>query len=240
MRMPQLLYRPPEHHTFCPLTMHRSPSRSARVVSDARSLPAPGSENSWHHTCSAASVARRWAACCSGVPNRWIAARQHEADHVEERRYAGPRAFQHPHPVVFGGQAPSRRARRASGCPRSRPRGCGAARRARHRPDRAGRSRRSRRGARTVLGQPGRHLELEVVDGDHPAKVTRPRTPRASGLDRPERGPVTPGGAPRGSTTASRGRAATGRRQVSGRTATDRTAGRGGSPRPRRTGHRPA
>ena len=68
MRMPQLLTRPPEHHTFWPLTTKRSPSRSARVVSEPRSLPAPGSEKSWHHTWSAASVARRCWACCSGVP----------------------------------------------------------------------------------------------------------------------------------------------------------------------------
>ena len=68
IRMPQLLTRPPEHHTFCPLTTKRSPSRSARVASDPRSLPAPGSENSWHQTCSAVSVARRCWACCSGVP----------------------------------------------------------------------------------------------------------------------------------------------------------------------------
>ena len=33
-------------HTFWPLTTNSSPSRSARVVSDARSLPAPGSLNS--------------------------------------------------------------------------------------------------------------------------------------------------------------------------------------------------
>ena len=35
-------------HTFWPLMTQRSPSRSARVVSPARSEPAPGSLNSWH------------------------------------------------------------------------------------------------------------------------------------------------------------------------------------------------
>ena len=35
-------------HTFCPLMIQRSPSRTARVVSPARSEPAPGSLNSWH------------------------------------------------------------------------------------------------------------------------------------------------------------------------------------------------
>ena len=37
-------------HTFWPLTTHSSPSRTARVARPARSEPAPGSENSWHHT----------------------------------------------------------------------------------------------------------------------------------------------------------------------------------------------
>ena len=41
----QLLHRPPLHHTFWPLIMNRSPSLSARVASEPRSLPAPGSEN---------------------------------------------------------------------------------------------------------------------------------------------------------------------------------------------------
>ena len=59
MRMPQSLIRPPEHHTFWPLTTKWSPSRSAFVDSPPRSLPAPGSENSWHHTWSPRSVARQ-------------------------------------------------------------------------------------------------------------------------------------------------------------------------------------
>ena len=33
-----------EVHTFCPLTTYSSPSRTARVRSDGRSDPAPGSE----------------------------------------------------------------------------------------------------------------------------------------------------------------------------------------------------
>ena len=40
---------PPEVHTFWPLTIQTSPSFTARVVSPARSEPAPGSLNSWHH-----------------------------------------------------------------------------------------------------------------------------------------------------------------------------------------------
>ena len=39
-------------HSFCPLTTHSSPSRSARVVRPARSEPLPGSLNSWHHVSS--------------------------------------------------------------------------------------------------------------------------------------------------------------------------------------------
>ena len=39
-------------HTFWPLTTNRSPSWIATVRMPARSLPASGSLNSWHHTCS--------------------------------------------------------------------------------------------------------------------------------------------------------------------------------------------
>ena len=35
-------------HTFWPLTIHSSPSRTARVLSPATSEPAPGSLKSWH------------------------------------------------------------------------------------------------------------------------------------------------------------------------------------------------
>src|SRR6478752_7638460 len=46
-------------HTFCPLTTHSSPSSTAVVVSPARSDPAVGSLNSWHHTSSPVSIGRR-------------------------------------------------------------------------------------------------------------------------------------------------------------------------------------
>ena len=57
---------------FCPVSrqprqLHRRP-RSARVVSPARSEPAPGSLNSWHQMISPRSVAGRKRSCCSGVP----------------------------------------------------------------------------------------------------------------------------------------------------------------------------
>ena len=42
-----------DDHTFCPVTRYSSPRRvGAGRQSDARSLPAPGSLNSWHHTSS--------------------------------------------------------------------------------------------------------------------------------------------------------------------------------------------
>ena len=49
-------------HTFWPVSTQPSPSRSARVASEARSDPAPGSLKSWHHArccrrCGAGSAA---------------------------------------------------------------------------------------------------------------------------------------------------------------------------------------
>jgi hypothetical protein len=56
-------------HTFCPLKRHEpSPARRARVWIPARSEPAAGSENSWHHTSSAVSIGPRWRCFCSSVP----------------------------------------------------------------------------------------------------------------------------------------------------------------------------
>ena len=42
----------PDVQIFCPLTTKSSPSLIARVCTAARSLPAPGSLNPWHHTSS--------------------------------------------------------------------------------------------------------------------------------------------------------------------------------------------
>ena len=64
--------RAPELHTFCPLTTHSSPSRTARVPSPARSEPAPGSENSWQHSTSVRRNGRMNRACCCSVPKRAI------------------------------------------------------------------------------------------------------------------------------------------------------------------------
>ena len=70
MQMARSATLPFEHHTFWPV--RRQPpvasSGSALVASEARSLPAPGSLNSWHHTTSPVAVPGRWAARCSSVP----------------------------------------------------------------------------------------------------------------------------------------------------------------------------
>src|SRR3954454_20261961 len=57
-------------HTFCPLTIHSSPSRTALHASPAKSLPAPGSLNSWHQRSSPVNIGRRNRWRCSSVP--WV------------------------------------------------------------------------------------------------------------------------------------------------------------------------
>ena len=59
MRMPNVENCASDVQIFCPLMIHSSPSRSARVPRLARSLPAPGSENSWHQISSPASSGKR-------------------------------------------------------------------------------------------------------------------------------------------------------------------------------------
>ena len=54
--------------TFCPVITHSSPSRSARVASDARSDPEPGSLKSWHHTSSLRTMGGRKRRLCSSAP----------------------------------------------------------------------------------------------------------------------------------------------------------------------------
>jgi len=46
-------------HTFCPVIRQASPSCSARVFNDARSLPASGSLKPWHQTSSAVRMLPR-------------------------------------------------------------------------------------------------------------------------------------------------------------------------------------
>ena len=59
---------PPDVQTFWPLTIHSSPSRTARVPRPARSEPAPGSLNSWHHARCPVTIGRTSSSICSGVP----------------------------------------------------------------------------------------------------------------------------------------------------------------------------
>jgi hypothetical protein len=68
MRMPHFENWAPEVQTFWPLTTHSSPSRTARVCRPARSEPAPGSLNSWHHTSRPLTMSGRNRSRCSSVP----------------------------------------------------------------------------------------------------------------------------------------------------------------------------
>ena len=62
-----------EVHTFCPETIQSPPgSRTARVASEARSLPAPGSLNSWHQISSPTHSGRSQRSRCVSVPNARI------------------------------------------------------------------------------------------------------------------------------------------------------------------------
>src|SRR3984957_538303 len=56
---------------FWPVTTRSPESMTARVRSEARSDPAPGSENPWHQRASPRRIGGRWAAFCSGVAH-WI------------------------------------------------------------------------------------------------------------------------------------------------------------------------
>ncbi|WBL36802.1 hypothetical protein O0235_04375 [Tepidiforma flava] len=59
-----------EVQIFCPLITQLSPSRTARVWSDARSDPEPGSLKPWHQVISSRAMAGRKRAFCSSVPKR--------------------------------------------------------------------------------------------------------------------------------------------------------------------------
>ncbi len=73
IRMPISANWPLEHHTFWPFTTNESPSGRAAVASDARSLPASGSLNSWHHNTSPLRVLGSQRRFWSSVPARRIA-----------------------------------------------------------------------------------------------------------------------------------------------------------------------
>src|ERR1700735_4174525 len=56
-------------HVFWPLITYVSPSRTALVVSDARSEPALGSEKPWHHQMSRLAGGGRNRCLSSSLPN---------------------------------------------------------------------------------------------------------------------------------------------------------------------------
>ncbi len=55
-------------HAFWPLITHCAPSRVARVLSAARSEPAPGSEKPWHHQSSSVAMRGRKRRFCASEP----------------------------------------------------------------------------------------------------------------------------------------------------------------------------
>ena len=65
-------------HTFWPVMTQWSPSRTARVVSPARSEPAPGSLNSWHHATAPSRIGGTSRAIWSGGAVREDRGRGHE------------------------------------------------------------------------------------------------------------------------------------------------------------------
>ncbi len=67
-QMPQSARSATEFHTFWPVSRQPPSTFTARVRSEARSEPAPGSENSWHHTRSPSSDGVTNRSRCSSVP----------------------------------------------------------------------------------------------------------------------------------------------------------------------------
>ncbi len=68
----QFAFCAPEVQILEPLITYSSPSRTARVCSDARSEPEPGSEKPWHHCTSPLRIRGRCSAFCSSVPCEMI------------------------------------------------------------------------------------------------------------------------------------------------------------------------
>ena len=78
-QMPQSARSATEFHTFWPLSRQPPSTFSARVRSDARSEPAPGSEKSWHQVSSPSSEGRTNRSRCSSVPCSRIVGTAHPA-----------------------------------------------------------------------------------------------------------------------------------------------------------------
>src|SRR5437588_379078 len=64
-------------HTFWPDSDQPPSTRTALVDSEARSEPAPGSLNIWHHTIWPSRVGRTKRSCCSAVPWAMIVGSAH-------------------------------------------------------------------------------------------------------------------------------------------------------------------
>ena len=139
-------------HTFWPLTTHSSPSSTAVVVSPARSEPADGSLNSWHHTSSPVSSGRRKRSRARSGPCSRIVGPARPAGHGRHRATrAGSRGARRRRPT----------AGRPSPVPPLRPR--------RHRPpgvDEPLPPRPQRQRSVPVRGDPGPHLGAERCLGD--------------------------------------------------------------------------
>ena len=67
-QMPQSARSATEFQTFWPVSRQPPSTRSARIRSEARSEPAPGSENSWHQVSSPSSDGRTNRSRCASVP----------------------------------------------------------------------------------------------------------------------------------------------------------------------------
>ncbi len=70
--MHHLEYWAPLVHTFWPVTTQSPSSLTARVLSEARSEPASGSENPWHQISSPVTIGARKRSFCSSVPQTMI------------------------------------------------------------------------------------------------------------------------------------------------------------------------
>ena len=89
-QMPQSARSATEFHTFWPDSFQPPSTRSALVRSEARSEPAPGSENSWHQTRSPSSDGFTNRSCCSAVPASRIVRHRPAGDHDVRAGDAGP------------------------------------------------------------------------------------------------------------------------------------------------------
>ena len=115
--MPQRAWRAYDVHTFWPVSSQPSSTGVARVDNDARSLPAPGSLNSWHHS-SLASRMRGSQRCLLlvGAVREQRRAREVDADAVHRLRGAAAGVLDVVERDLRRASRRGRRTRAASGC----------------------------------------------------------------------------------------------------------------------------